>query len=119
MTAINEPPLELYSGEDQLPTVTVRDGSGVVINISTALAIQWNVYDPSGTIVAALTKTLGAGIALVGGGTGGQFSVTLTAANTTPLDGWYAHSVILTDSGGFISVVETGRLLAKSRARGE
>lgn len=118
MTAFNQD-IEVYSGEDQLPIVTVRDAAGVPINLSTVSAIQWNVYDPSRTIVSTLTKTLGAGIALIGGGAAGQFSVTLTAANTTALDGWYSHSTIVTDAGGLISVVETGRLLAKSRARGE
>jgi hypothetical protein len=118
VTTINQL-IEVYSGEDSLPTVTVKDASGVAINLSTASAIQWNVYDPSGTIVAVLSKSLGSGVTLIGGGTGGQFSVALTAANTTAIDGWYSHSAIVTDSGGLISVVETGRLLAKSRARGE
>lgn len=107
MTAKNQN-MEMWSGDDKTIRITVTDpGTGQVVNISAATAIKYVIVSSAGAVV--VTKGLGTGIVLVGGGTGGQFDVTLAAADTASLTGIHTHEAQLT-LGGLVSTVMVGTL---------
>lgn len=99
-----------YAGDAALPVFTVRDGDGAVIDISTVSEIAWSAQrDLSSAPVLSKTKT-GGGITFVTDGTDGKFQVSLTAANTSSLTGFYIHQASITDDTGSVSTVTTGRM---------
>ena len=85
----------LFAGDDETINLTAIDDSGATINISSASAIVWKLAQDERS-TATVTKSLGSGVALVGGGSGGIFSVAIDAADSTGLDGTYYHSATVT-----------------------
>lgn len=86
-----------FPGDTVRPTFTVVDADGNPVDISGATAIEWLVrVDQTSAALATLTLAGGA-IALVAGGVGGQFIVTIPAATTSLLsNGAYQHVARLT-----------------------
>lgn len=100
-----------FPGDTVIPTFTVLDADGAAVNISTATAIAWIVRASDEDSAALATLTLAAGdIALVGGGTGGQFTVTIDSSVTGSLNGAYQHLAQLTFPTGVVTAI-VGRML--------
>lgn len=98
----------LNSGDDMVLRFTNRNAAGTAVTIAAWTGITLNLYTQAG--VLALTETG----ALVGGGTGGQFDVTLTPANTDTLAGTYIAELQVTGTGikltplrGTVQILET------------
>lgn len=109
MAALNQD-FVTYQGDVVAPIFTVTDSSGVAVDISTVTEITWLARREAETAVV-LTKLKSTGsIVLLGGGTTGQFQVTITATDTAALDGYYIHEATITDSGGNPTTVTVGRM---------
>ena len=101
--AINQN-IQLAVGEDRVITFTVVDSAGVAVSIA-ASTQTWRVsaHEHSAVNVLQLTG------ALVGGGTGGQFSVTIADTDTDALNpGVYYHEAKVTAGSGAETVVAWG-----------
>ena len=84
-------------------TFTYKTSAGVGIDISTATAFTFTVKDRI-TGLRSFQKTLGSGIALSGGGTGGIFVVTITGTNNTLTFGDYDYDQDMTLGGAFYTL---------------
>ncbi len=104
---------EIHAGDDLVITVKVTDdgtATGNAVDISALTAITWAAEDADSG-ARALTKTLGAGIAILGDSANpGEFTVTLTDDDTRALSGWYRHEARITDENGLKSTVLTGMM---------
>lgn len=98
-----------FQGDAPSPIFTVVDSNGDAVDISGATAISWSCQVNSAEAAALTLTLLGGQIALVGGGTGGQFTVNLSSANTTALNGTYNHFASIT-LGGKVLTVMVGRM---------
>lgn len=99
-----------YQGDSVQPIFTVKDASGVVVNIASVTEIVWKLRRnlDSGIL---LTKTKSGGqIVLLGGGTTGQFQVSILVVDTAALSGYYLHSASITDGSGNVTTVTVGRV---------
>lgn len=98
---------EIYAGDDRTLSLTARDYSRAIKNITDhtlAFRVARNrgdtaVIDTTGTIVS---------------GAAGTFTVALASADTTDLDGDYEYDVVAT-SGTTDTTVVTGRLRVRKR----
>ncbi len=99
---LRDQPLDLVSGDDAMLEVTVLniDGSAKVI---TGATITWELSRRAGTS-AKVTKT-----ATITDGTNGIFQVAVDS--TGDLSGDYHHEAEMTESGGAVGTVMTGRVL--------
>lgn len=99
-----------FAGDDVAPIFTVKDTSGVAVDISTVSNITWTAKR-SLTTAAVITKTKGSGaITFVTNGTDGKFKVSISSSDTASLSGWYLHTASITDSGTKITTVTIGRM---------
>jgi hypothetical protein len=99
-----------FVGDSVSPIFTVVDANGNAVNIAGITGITWsavrNLNDS-----AVLSKTMAAGqISILGGGTTGQFQVTILAADTAALSGWYMHTAALLGAGSSVTTVTVGRM---------
>ena len=100
------------AGDDEVVTFCIVGPDNQPLDISGVANIEWTaLFDANNK----LTKSLGAGIALVGGGTTGQFAVTLNAADTAPWFGPYPHQATLIDDIGKRSTVTDGTMIVEAR----
>ncbi len=93
----NSEPLRFPRGEACriLATLTVPNDDG--ITDITGMAIRLRIRDSSGTLITALTKTVGSGVTIV---SATVFRVDFTSAETVSLvAGIYHYDVFRTDSG--------------------
>lgn len=101
-----------FPGDTVVPLFTVVDADGDPVNISAATAISWIVRQDE-TSAALATLTLAAGdIALVGGGTQGQFQVTIGSAVTALLNGAYQHLARVTFGAAGTVTAIVGRMMS-------
>jgi hypothetical protein len=108
MTSVSQD-FTTYAGDAAAVTFTVTDGTNP-IDLSGVQEIEWDARrDLDSAIVLQKTKT-GGGITLVGGGSGGQFLLSLTGADTSPLTAYYIHQAVITDAQGNVSTVTLGRM---------
>lgn len=100
-----------YQGDVIKPIFTVFGADGVTpVDISGVNNISWSARRNL-TDSVALTKTkTGGGIAFTNSGTDGKFTVTLLAADTQALSGWYMHTATITDGAGNPTTVTVGRM---------
>lgn len=99
----------MFGGDSKVITVTVVDEAGLAVNI-TGATIKWQAARTAAD-TAAITKTVGAGIALTSPATG-VFKITLDEADTDDLEGLYYHEaemVLATDT----STVLTGNMIVE------
>jgi hypothetical protein len=109
MTAKTGQDFTIYAGDDETLTFTVTDGTNP-INLSAMSEITWRMArEPKDAPIVSKTKTGGA-ITLPGTGTDGKFRVAISAADTRSLHGFYVHLATVTDAGGNLSTVATGRI---------
>lgn len=100
-----------YKGDSPKPIFTVLTGAnGTAVDISGCTEIIWTVQQQAETAVVLTKKLSTGGIAFVGGGTTGQFQVTITSADTAALDGYYMHQASITDAQSNITTVTVGRM---------
>ena len=78
--ALNAESIKLARGNPLVLTGTYKTSAGVAIDISTMTAAKFTVVSRI-TGLRVAQKTFGSGIALSGGGTGGIFTVTCSAAD--------------------------------------
>ena len=82
--ATAQTPLDILKGESRTFRTTIRDSTGALVDLSTATAIEFQVKDADGDSDPPLiSKSIGSGITLVGGGTGGQFDIALDPSDTS------------------------------------
>lgn len=101
-----------YAGDDVAQAFVATDGAGNVVNLTGATAAAWTAERSPGD-TPVITKTLVAGITVTGA-TQGQFTLALSAADTTPLSLAYYHSATFTVGGKTITVV-AGRMSARPK----
>lgn len=104
-----------YQGDDSAPIFTVTDNAGSPVDLSSVEEIVWQAArDAAGMASPVIQKSLNGtsppGIALVSGGTTGQFQVTIDESDTSPLSGYYLHRARITDSNGKRTTVTLGRM---------
>ena len=99
-----------YAGDSCAPIYTVTDASGTPVDISAATAITWTARRNSSTATVITKTKLSGAIAILGGGTGGQYQVTLAPADTAALSGYYVYTTAITDLFGNVVTVATGRM---------
>lgn len=109
MTALSQD-FTLYAGDAAAPIFTVVNQTGNPINISTVSDIVWTVQQTLISPVVILKRKSLSQIAFTTDGTNGQFSVTITGADTSPLSGYYLHDAQIIDSFGNVTTVTLGRL---------
>ena len=108
MTAIAQN-FDTYSGDDAAPIFTVTDGSGNSIDLSAANEVEWIAYkDDSLASVLSKKKTLSQITILSNGGKNNQIQVTILNGDSNALDGWYFHSVVVTDATNKKTTVALG-----------
>jgi hypothetical protein len=100
----------IYRGDDANPIFTVRNASGQVVDISTVSQIVWSAQRNMLEAVAVTKSMSTGGVVFVTNGTDGQFRVLLNPPDTSPLDGFYIHRGIITDSFSNVTSVEVGRM---------
>lgn len=97
----------IFAGDTKVITVTVQDDDGDAVTISSS-TIEWRcIEDTNGT--AALTKTTSDGISITDG-SGGKFTITLTAGDTSFMSGDYYHEAQITFSDSTIMTILTGTM---------
>ena len=107
---------EMYAGESKVITVTVMDDATPPVPIDlTGASIEWIVKRSEDDAVGLITKTVGAGIALLNQTTHkGEFTITLAPADTASLGGAsYYHEAEVTDVATNVSTVTRGILTIK------
>lgn len=99
-------------GDDVQPIFTVYSDfdAGTVQDIQTVTEIEWFVRrEMEDSILLTKKKSLGQ-IGFVNTGSDGKFYVTVLAADTTLLDGYYLHYARITDNTGKKTTVSVGRM---------
>lgn len=110
MVAYQNQDFVTYQGDTVKPIFTVLDSAGNAVDISTVSDIGWSAKRGE-TDSAAVSKTKAAGqIAFVTDGTDGKFQVTILAADTAAMSGFYFHAATLTDASGEVTTVSAGRM---------
>lgn len=97
------PTIEMASGDIVTLNFLVVDEDGDAVNLSAFGEILLEVFATSNgrpTGASVVSENLAGDVNLVGGGTGGEFSVDLVAAYTASLAGRYWLEVLTTDAGG-------------------
>ena len=109
MTASNQN-FTSYVGMAVAPIFLITDGAGNVIPLQTVQDIEWIAYKDT-SIPAALTKkkSVAGGITFVTDGSDGKIQVNIAKADTIGFDGWYFHSVAITDAAANPTTEATGR----------
>lgn len=95
----------LYQGDDHTLTVTVKDTSGSVVDISGS-TIKWQAARKTGG-TSVISYTTSDNISITDG-SNGEFQVTIDASDTESLRGLYYHEAEVTFSDSTISTVLTG-----------
>ncbi len=75
----------IAAGDDHVLTVTVKDESGAVVDLSGASDIIWALADSAVATSRVVKKLSTGGITLVSGGTTGVCSIAIAAADTAGL----------------------------------
>jgi hypothetical protein len=96
----------MASGDTRTLTFTVRDDGGAVVDL-TGATLKW-VLGKNPRASADITKTTSSGIT-VSSPTTGVAVVTISASDTTDLDGVYYHELQVTDSSSRVVTVAKGR----------
>lgn len=111
--------LTMWQGEDWVITVPITNSAGTAVNLTGATAVRWLVFAGKGAqtsaTVAALTKTLGSGVALVNvNGTNDGVRITIDTDDTDDITpGVYYHECRVVDSASDEQVVFIGNLYLK------
>jgi hypothetical protein len=103
----------LVAGDSKIIAVTVRDEAGVVVDITDATAIAWQVKRTAGDAVPLVDKALASGVAITGG-QAGVFEVTLDPDDTKDLEPGlycYAARIVL---GAVEATVVSGYMLLRA-----
>lgn len=113
MTAIENQNFTTYQGDNVIPIFTVYGSDlSTIVDLSTVTQIEWfcmRLVTPTATALLTKTKTAGQ-ITFVTDGTDGKFQVSITATDTTALDGLYVHYARITDANGNVTTIEVGRM---------
>jgi hypothetical protein len=92
-----------YTGDSMSFDVTISNNAGDEVNVSTATAITYGIYDRDG--VVQVSKTLGAGITV----DGYVVTVTIDAVDTAGLPSeLYVHEMQIITLGGTVHTVLQG-----------
>ena len=87
--------ITFVAGDDTTLTITAKDKDGVVVDLSGA-TIVWGVKKRLDNASTEFTKSTGSGITITDA-TNGVFVVSIDAADTTNLSGYYFHESKITD----------------------
>jgi len=105
--------VDMTSGDIKFLKITLLTGvGGSAISLSGVSGITWGLWPVAGG-AQLITKTLGSGIAVTNSGAG-EFTVTLTEADTSSLAGVYYWEARVNFSGS-AAVVQTGTLNIATR----
>jgi len=104
----------VYQGESKTLQLTIVDGAAAAKNLTGISAVTWRL-GPLGGGAAALTKSLAAGVTVVGA-TSGRIDVALATADTAALAaGHYLHLTEVIDVAGDTETVTVGTVTVKER----
>lgn len=100
-----------FSGDHANLNFTLTDDNDTALDLTGALAIEWQLAQRVSSSSALITKTLGSGITITNA-SGGLITVALIPADTASLkspDGSpYYHECQVTDASGNVSTVTYG-----------
>lgn len=116
MTAINQD-FTMWQGEDVVVTVPITNAAGTPVSLTGATAVVWKAFaiTSASASSAAVSKSLGSGVALANSAdTDDAVVITLADTDTEALaTGRYYHECRVTDSAGREQVVFVGNLVLK------
>lgn len=106
----NRQHLEVFAGTDATLTINGRDASNAAVSLS-GKTIAWYVARPPlhPDNTSAIFSKVGTATITASG----VFTVTVDAADTTALEGDYAHQAKTTDGSSDVAVVCSGRFRVK------
>lgn len=109
MTAVTQD-FTIYAGDDSTPTFTLRDRSGAVVSLAAVAEIRWTAQrDLQSAIVIDKTLTNG-DIAFVNDGSDGRFQVSIPAADSINLAGYYLHKAVVKNTDDTVATIVIGRM---------
>jgi len=95
----------MYSGDSKTLTISIVDGDGDAVDVSTAAAVVYAIADSSRG-PAHVTKTLADGVSVAGS----TVTVTLEPDDTAALAGVYYHELQITDESGNVDTALSGAI---------
>jgi hypothetical protein len=100
---------EAYKGDTRNISVSVEDDDGAAVDL-TGATIKWAAANTPTSVAVISKQTGGSGISITDA-SGGVFVITLQPADTASLRArTYYHEAQVTDAGGVISTVLTGKM---------
>lgn len=97
----------MYAGDTKTLTVTVKDADGDAVAITSA-TIAWQALESIGEDIA-ISKSTASGIAITSA-SGGIFTVSIVAGDTSFMSGDYYHEAQITFSDSSVMTVLTGTM---------
>lgn len=102
--------ISAWIGDDFVITLTVYNIDGDEVNITNLNDALWVLKRHGASETSFVSKTLGAGIAIIDG-PGGVLTVTVDAADTADLvPGIYYHEIRIVDSSNLITTIMSGTM---------
>ena len=101
--------IDIYQGDDKTFRLSVVDSAGSAVDISTWSALTFVAKENRTIATSIISKSLGAGITLVGGGTGGLADIEVEDTDTAgEIPRTLVFAVRGVESGGEIRTLKVG-----------
>lgn len=101
----------LFAGDDKTLSVTLQNAAGTVVAI-TSSSIKFQAARRRGGTSVLTLGTATSGVSITSG-SGGTFDITISAADSEPLEGVYYHETEITFSDNTIATVLTGTMTVR------
>lgn len=107
----NSADFSIYAGDSRSLTITVKDPSGNIVNL-TGATIKWVLVDAGGNSINAKDSIAGgSGGITINNATAGQCTIQLASADTMNLlTGSYTHEARMIDSANNSSIIFKGTI---------
>lgn len=115
MTKANQD-FEMVAGESKTIIASVTDKDGLPYGLTGATIIWELQRDIAQSTGADLVKSTANGGIVIADSLGGIFKINLDPADTETLSGHYIHEARITETGGKVSTVFTGRVTVQKTA---
>lgn len=106
MTEINQNISNWVAGDDKEIVATIVDEAGAAVDTTGSTATYVIAEEPGG--VAIISKTVGSGIAVGGGASNNEVTITIDDNDTITFSGQYYHELELIDTTGKVYTAFVG-----------